>query len=443
MRKKQILKTRVLNITAVALISAMMLMGCGAESLAGNVAAAIENASDSESDYESTTVVSEDVLAEDESVFSDRDLEQEADLTDATEITLTSGEDVTISSEGVYHISGNAEGTTIIVEAADTDKVQLVLDGVTITNTNAPAIYVKSADKVFVTITGDNNLSVSGAFAEDGTTNVDAVIFSKDDLVLNGTGTLTVSSTANGITCKDDLKITGGTYEVTSTEDAFEANDSISISDGSFDIDSKKDAFHCEDSDDDTVGSIYIADGTFNIEAGDDGIQATTTLTIDGGTFDITAVEGLEATYIQINDGTINISASDDGINATQKSTAYDVLIEVNGGDITVVMGAGDTDGFDANGSIIINGGTIDVTCNSAFDFDNTATLNGGTVIINGEEVTEITNSMMGPGGMGGRGGMGGGFNGQMPEDGQTPPDFNGQTPPDFGGQMPGEEGDN
>ena len=72
-------------------------------------------------------------------------------------------------------------------------------------------------------------------------------------------------------------------------------------------------------------------------------------------------------------------------------------------------MGQGDTDGVDANGSIIVNGGTIDVTAQmSSFDYDGTAEFNGGTIIVNGEEVSEIPVSMMG-GGMGGHGGMMGG----------------------------------
>ncbi|MBQ6907578.1 MAG: carbohydrate-binding domain-containing protein, partial [Clostridia bacterium] len=33
-----------------------------------------------------------------------------------------------------------------------------------------------------------STLSVTGTFTADGDTNTDAVIFSKDDLVLNGTG---------------------------------------------------------------------------------------------------------------------------------------------------------------------------------------------------------------------------------------------------------------
>ena len=141
----------------------------------------------------------------------------------------------------------------------------------------------------------------------------------------------------------------------------------------------------------------------------DDAIHAVTLLEIDGGSFDITAAEGLEATYIRINDGTVNVSASDDGVNAAYKSSAYTPTFEMNGGVLTVVMGAGDTDGVDSNGNLIINGGTIDVTGSSAFDCDGSVQYNGGTVIVNGQQVDSIPTQMMGGrGGMGGQGGMGG-----------------------------------
>ena len=342
-------------------------------------------------------------------IFSDRDLEQEADTDGAETITLSDDQNITITEAGVYVISGSAKNCSIIVEAGEDDKVQLVLDGVTITNESAPAIYVKSADKVFVTTTdSENSMSVTGAFEADSENNLDAVIFSKTDLTLNGVGTLTINSTANGISGKDDMVVTGGTYDITCTEDAFEANDSIAVSGGTFTISTQKDAFNSGDNDDDTTGWIYISGGTFDIEAGDDGVHATTILQIDGGTFDISAVEGLEATYVLINDGTITIDASDDGINASSKSSAYSVVVEINGGDLTITMGDGDTDAVDANGAIIVNGGTIDITAQSAFDYDTTGTLNGGTVTVNGEEVDELTGGM--PGGMGG--GRGGGMGG-------------------------------
>lgn len=344
-------------------------------------------------------------------LFSNRDLKQSADLTDAQYITVESGKDITISSAGVYVISGSAKETTVIVDAADEDKVQLVLDGLTITNTDFPCIYVRSADKVFITTTDSTNtLKVTGSFISDGDTNTDAVIFSKDDLVLNGVGSLIISSTDNGISSKDDLKITGGTVSINCTSDALEANDSIRIADGNITIVTKKDGLHAEYDEDNSVGYIYIGGGSLNITASDDAIHATTVVQIDGGEIKLTAREGIEGTYVQINDGTINISATDDGINAGRKSTAYAVTIEINGGYTTIRMGSGDTDAVDSNGNIYVNGGTIDITAQSSFDYDGTAKYSGGTIIVNGVTTNTITNQMMGGPGGGGFGGHGGRF---------------------------------
>ncbi|AIQ50673.1 hypothetical protein R70331_03370 [Paenibacillus sp. FSL R7-0331] len=342
-------------------------------------------------------------------LFTDRDLEQTADLTAATRMNLVSNQDVTLSEEGVYVLSGDVENVTVTVDAAEEAKVQIVLDGVSITNDDAPAIYVKAADKVFVTSTdSDNYMEVTGTYTADGETNLDAVIFSRADVTLNGTGSLNiVSAEGNGISSKDDLKITGGVYTINSSADGLEANDAILISDGTITIDTGKDALHSENEEDTTLGNIYIAGGTLNITAADDGITANNLVQIDGGTLNIeTAVEGIEGNNIIINDGQITIYATDDGINATPKVND-NASIEVNGGTIKVTMGSGDTDAFDSNGNLYINGGTIDVEATSAFDADGTAELNGGTVTVNGEQITEITESRGGGGGF--RGGAGGG----------------------------------
>ena len=340
-------------------------------------------------------------------LFTDRDLTQTADLSGAVTYTVTDGKDITITEAGVYVLSGTASDVTVTVNAGSDDKVQLVLDDVSITNADSPCIYVKQADKVFVTTTGSHNtLSVTGTFTADGDTNTDGVIFSKDDLVLNGTGTLTISSTDNGVVCKDDLRITGGTYNVTASSKAFEANDSLRIAGGTFTVTAGTDGFHAENNDDNNLGYIYIAGGQFTVKAGDDGIHATTVAQIDGGSLAISAAEGIEATCIQINGGTVNIESWDDGINAARKSSAYTPTVEITGGDITITMGVGDTDGVDSNGNIIITGGTVNVTGQSSFDYDGTATFTGGTVIVNGQQVDTLPDQMMG-GGMGGRG-MGG-----------------------------------
>ena len=348
-------------------------------------------------------------------LFTDRDLRQNADLSEAKSIALSDGQDVSITSAGVYVLSGTASSVTVTVDAADDDKVQIVLSGASITNSSAPAIYVKNADKVFVT-TADgtyNSLSVTGAFTADGDTNTDAVIFSKDDLVMNGLGTLTISSTENGVSCKDDLKITGGAISITSEADAIEANDSIAIADGTITISSRKDGLHAENDEDDSTGWIYICGGTLDISASSDGIQGTTVVQIDDGTVTVTGSEGIEATYVQINGGNIKVTASDDGINASNKSSQYTPTAEFNGGYVYISMGQGDTDGIDANGNLYINGGTLDIYANSPFDYDGEAQYNGGTIMVNGETTNQITNQFMG-GGMGGMGGMGGQPGGNM-----------------------------
>ncbi|MBQ6602871.1 MAG: carbohydrate-binding domain-containing protein [Eubacterium sp.] len=427
MRKRN-LNGKYLAAATAAVLLAAALTACGTAASSGNSSAAsaaqtsqiTQNTQTEQSSGEQYTGTSDnsssDAALDTESLFTDRDLTQTADLSEAEYITVKDGENVTITSEGTYVFTGTASDATIIVEAGDEDKVQLVLDGVSISNKDFPCIYVKNADKVFVTTTDtENSLFVIGTFTDDGTTNTDAVIFSKDGLVLNGTGTLNISSSDNGISCKDDLKITGGTYYISSQSDALEANDSVYMEDGVIVIKTGEDGVHVENDEDDTVGNFYMGGGSLTITAGDDAVHATTILQIDGGEINISAAEGLEATWVQINDGTISITASDDGINGAYKSSAYTPTIEINGGTITIDIGAGDTDAVDSNGNLYINGGTLDITARSAFDYDGTAEYNGGTIIVNGVQVNSITNQMMGGMGMqqGGFGGQPGDFGGQ------------------------------
>ena len=366
---------------------------------------------------------SDTTLIDTADLFSSRDLEQTADLSDAEKISVEDGKTISITTAGVYVISGSAEDCTIRVEASDTDKVQLVLDGVSITNSDSPAIYVVSADKCFITTAegSENTLEVTGTFKADGETNTDAVIFAKDDIVLNGLGKLAIKSTDNGISCKDDIKFTGGEYVLNTASDAVEAKDSILIYDGDFTVETAKDGFHAENDEDDTKGFVYTAGGTFSLNTTSDGIQGNAFVQIDGGEFEISSSEGIEGTYVRINDGTINIKATDDGINAANKSSAYDVIVEFNGGYTTITMSQGDTDAVDANGYVYVNGGTVDINMNvsgmsEAFDYDGGAEFNGGTIIINGEEVSEIPAASMMGGGFGGdRGGNRRDFGG-MPE---------------------------
>ena len=325
---------------------------------------------------------------------------------------------VKITEEGTYVVTGSTSDGMLIIDVDKEEDVHLILRDATINSSTSAAIYVLSADEVYITLEGDNVLSNGGKYVAIDENDIDAVIFSKDDLTINGSGSLTIDTDANhAIVCKDDMVITGGNYDINAKVDAINTNDSLAIT-----------------------------DGTFKISCGDDAIHTDGILQIDGGNFDITAAEGLEGTYITINDGTLVINASDDGINAGQKVQDYTPTVIINGGDITITMGAGDTDGIDSNGNIYINGGTTRITGQSTVDYDGVAEKNGGTLIINGEETDTIPNQFMGgapgQGGPGGRGNMGQfpeGFDGQMPEgfDGQMPEGFDGQFPGGFDGQMP------
>ena len=408
-------------IASVILAATLVFTGCSeSDNSTSQTASASSVSQDSGSpdgsDISGITKVSSDK----NDLYTERDLQQTADTSSAKSVTVSDGQTIDITEEGVYVISGTAKNCTVKVNAPDNAKVQLVLDGVSITNDDFPAIYVVSADKCFVTTTDkQSTLSVSGSFRSDGDTNTDAVIFSKDDLVFNGTGTLVISSAnGNGISGKDDIKVTGGTYEITSKLDSIEANDRILICAGTFTVNSEKDALHCENDEDKTLGIIVISDGTFKITAKSDAIQGNTAVTVDGGSFELKAAEGIESTLITINGGKLNITSTDDGINAGNKNKSNSTpTIEINGGDIKITMADGDTDGIDSNGDIIVNGGTVDITTSgSSFDYDGTASYNGGTIIINGNQTDNIPQSMMGGrGGM--RGGMKGGMRGEMPQD--------------------------
>ena len=405
MKNRKELRSVAMFALALSLSSAFVLFGCGAAQAASGqtITQTLTQSADETAAAEEGSLLDQ--------LFTARDLEQEPDLDEAVTLAVSDGKTLTITEAGVYRVQGSARNASIVVDAADDAKVQLVLDGVSIVNCDFPAIYVKSADKVFVTTISDSSLSVTGSFTQDGDTNTDGVIFSKDDLTLNGTAKLSISSGDNGVVSKDDLKVTGGSYEITASSKCFEANDSIRISGGSFALKAGTDALHAENEEDQSLGNIYILGGEFTIVAGDDGVHANGLLQIEDGSLNIQASEGLEATYVLVNGGSVTISASDDGINAARKSNAYTPTVEINGGEISISMGTGDTDGIDSNGNVIITGGTVSVTGSSAFDYDGTASFTGGTVYVNGQQVSTLPNQMMG-GGMGGMGGFGGGQGG-------------------------------
>lgn len=284
-----------LSMTAVA--------GCtGAKSSTGNVVS-----SETETNAEETSAQSEAGSYSSADMFTERDLAGTYEESAAVYVTLSgdgitgetdgvaiNGQTVTITAEGTYIFSGTLSEGQIVVDA-DNAKVQIVFDNVDITCASSAAVYVKSAEKVFVTLAegAQNTLRNTDEYVAIDDNNIDAVIFAKSDLTLNGTGSLMiVSAEGHGIVSKDDLKITGGTYDITAAGHALSGKDSVRIADGTFILTAEKDGIHAENADDEEKGYIYIADGDFTITSDGDGMDASSIVQIEDGTFDITAGGG-------------------------------------------------------------------------------------------------------------------------------------------------------
>lgn len=393
------MKKFILSIIGISIFA--LLTGCFTGSPIPNTITSNETATENS---ESSEIISSNVNQATSSVaiysasdlFTSRDLEQEVDLEEAIYYTIEDGKDIIISKEGTYVIKWSAKEVTIYVEVWNDEKVQLILDWVNISNSDFPCIYVKQADKVFITTTDSENLlEVTWELIDDWEVNTNWVIFSREDLTLNGVWSITINSTKNGIVWKDDLKITWGNYTITASKKAIDANDSIRIYDWEFNLNAWTDWLHAENSDDDSLGYIYIGWWNFNITAWDDAIHWVSTIQIDDWNFTITWAEGIEWTHVQINWGNISIAATDDWINAAHKSDAIDVAFEINWGYVKIIMGEWDTDWVDSNGNLYIYWWILDISARSPTDYDGSVIYSWGTLIIDGTEYSYVPNQMM------------------------------------------------
>ena len=336
-------------------------------------------------------------------MFSARDLEIGYDEETSAQITLSgsgassdsdavqiSGSTVTITDEGSYILSGSLNNGMIVVSAEDTDKVQLVLNGVEITNDTSAAIYVLEADKVFITTaSGSENLLVNGGeYVAIDDNNIDAVIFSKADLSFNGAGTLTIDAAAgHGVVSKDDLVLTSGTYDITAASQGLSGKDSIRIANGTYTITSGKDAIHAENTDDSSLGFLYISGGTFTINADGDGLSASSYLQIEDGAFTVTTGDG--SASVTMTTDTMDMgqwgafqsetaTAEEDA--ASQKGIKADGTLTITGG--TFATDTAD-DSIHAGGEILISGGQFQLKSgDDAIHSDAAVAIQSGTFTI-------------------------------------------------------------
>lgn len=301
-------------ILQVMLVFSLLCTGC---SNVGNAVKDSENIDSNESGNTGNNVSSgnpvnstrDRVTASD--VFSDRDLETGYNKNSAVVIKLngksascnsdavkTSGSKITITDEGTYIISGTLQDGMVVVDADKSDKIQIVLNGANISSLTSAALYVLKADKVFITTAAKsgNTLSNGGTYKAIDGNNIDSVIYSKEDLTLNGEGSLTIDAKAgHGIVSKDSLVLASGEYNITAEKHGISGKDDVSVADGNYKIVSGKDGIHAENADDESLGFVYILDGTFDITSEGDGISGAAFGQIENGSFKIKTGGGYEA----------------------------------------------------------------------------------------------------------------------------------------------------
>ena len=339
-------------------------------------------------------------------------------------VTVENG-NITITSAGSYIISGTLTDGSIKVNCSEKGTVRLILNGASISSSSTAPVVVEEAKKVLVTLAdGTTNTITDKTRQSVDDEDFPSAVYSKADLVFNGSGTLNVNAGyRNGIKSTDDLKVVSGTFNITSNEDGIIGKDLLGIKDGKFTIKSGSDGMKSTYDTDTSKGNIVITGGEFDITAsndgihcnedilisggnltissGDDGVHADDNLQVDGSTIDIKkCCEGLEGVQITLNDGDISIVASDDGINAADGSSSSgmgiggfgggqtsssdsSILLTINGGNIFVNASG---DGLDSNGNIVMNGGNVTVLGptsdgDTALDFDGTFTINGGVLM--------------------------------------------------------------
>ena len=332
-------------------------------------------------------------------MFSSRDFATDYDLNKCQTITL-SGSTVHIQNEGSYILSGTLEDGQIVVNANETDKIQLILNGVHINSNSSAAIFVQQADKVFITTAkGTENTLRNGGSFEETEYNIDAVVFSKEDLTLNGEGNLTIESpTGHGVVSKDDLAVTGGNYVVTSAGHGFAGKDSVRVAGGTFSVTAGKDGIHAENNDDTTLGFGYFSGGSFRISAEGDGISASNSLLITGGDYQITAGGGSE-NGTKANSGNYGgfpgggrpgggRPGGRDNMGSTQTDENSTSMKGIKAaGDLTVQNGAfqinAADDGVHSNTNIMVNGGSFHIaTGDDGFHAEEKLTVNSGKITI-------------------------------------------------------------
>ena len=304
------------------------------------------------------------------------------------------GTDVSITAAGTYVFSGDCDNGSITVKKGVTG-VTIVLNGLTLTNDDSAAITLnKTAEASLIAAAGTTNTVADTEGSNDE--NAAVKVKSGASLSISGTGTLTVDGNAkngikgaadavitvaevklninaadDGLSCDDELNITGGTLSITAGGDAVKAS---------------PDTDDTENPDTTSLGNVTISGGTLTLNATEDGIQADGDLTISGGTFDVTANGGHTTALtddaasckgfkaggaLTVTGGTLTVDSADDALHASTDVT-------ISGGTLTLATG---DDGVHADNDLVI--GTKGASSTSTPRINITASYEGleGTTV--------------------------------------------------------------
>lgn len=300
---------------------------------------------------------------------------------------------ITISSSGTYTISGTLADGQIIIDSEDEDEVILILNGIDISSSTSAPLFIKESELTTIVLAAgsENYMTDSDVYIFDDPEEdePDATLFSKDDLVIEGSGTLTIEANYNNaVKSKDGLDITGGTLQITSVDDGIIGKDYLNIENGTFTINAQGDGMKSTEDEETDKGYVTIDNGTFNITSGADAIQAATNITINEGNFYLLTGGGSSAVSelteddsakgvkgcvaVTISGGTFSIDAADDAIHSNG-------TIDVDGGIFSIATG---DDGFHADADLTVNSGFIDITTSYEGMEGSTIIINGGDMYI-------------------------------------------------------------
>ncbi len=248
------------------------------------------------------------------------------------------GSTVTITQKGTYIVSGKLADGQLVIDLSEDENVHVILQGADITCKSHAPILVESVKNLYLTLAEDSENVVSDGekyTLRDEADETCAAIYSKDDLIINGSGSLTVNANyKDGINSRDDLFIISGTIEVNAEDDALVGKDSVVIRDGMMNLTAGGDAVKSSKQGDMENGYVIVDGGSLKIAAGDDAIHSETALVVNDGNIDISrCYEGLESLNIVINAGEIKLKASDDGINISGGEGIVADTGQDNGGD--------------------------------------------------------------------------------------------------------------